>query len=158
MEIVIIYVIAGLGLAVSANRDQSLTRKALTVSTKIFRNMLPSLLGVVGLIGLILGCIPPETIANLLGPGSGLWGTLLAASIGAITFIPSIVSFPLVGSLLDAGASVMTGAAFLTTLTMVGVVTAPIEIEQLGKRFTILRNGLSLLAALIIAFGLEVIL
>jgi hypothetical protein len=40
----------------------------------------------------------------------------------------------------------------------VGVVTAPLEIEQLGKRYTLVRNGLSFVFALIIAIGIGVIL
>ena len=49
-------------------------------------------------------------------------------------------------------------AAFITTLNMVGLVTAPLEIEQLGKKYTLMRNSLSLIFALIIAFGMGVIL
>jgi len=37
-------------------------------------------------------------------------------------------------------------------------VTAPLEIKALGKKFTLLRNGLSLLAALLIALTMGVIL
>jgi hypothetical protein len=45
----------------------------------------------------------------------------------------------------------MTISAFVTTLVMVGIVTAPMEIKALGKKFTLLRNGLGFIAALIIA-------
>ena len=34
---------------------------------------------------------------------------------------------------------------------MVGIVTTPIEIKTLGKKFTIMRNGLGFIAALVIA-------
>ncbi|MDZ7797973.1 MAG: hypothetical protein U5N56_13480 [Candidatus Marinimicrobia bacterium] len=52
----------------------------------------------------------------------------------------------------------MTISAFVTTLVMVGVVTAPLEIKTLGKKFTLLRNGLSFVAALLIAGIMGVLL
>jgi len=64
----------------------------------------------------------------------------------------------LAGSLLRSGATIMTISAFITTLVMVGVVTAPMEIKSLGKRFTLLRNGLSFIGALVIAAIMGVIL
>jgi len=41
---------------------------------------------------------------------------------------------------------------------MVGFVTAPIEIEHFGKRFTIVRNVLSFIAAILISLGMGLIL
>ncbi|WP_338534883.1 permease [Helicovermis profundi] len=101
--------------------------------------------------GLTLGILTPETISRLVGEEAGIIATLIASVIGAITLIPSIVAFPLAGSLLRSGATVMTISAFVTTSVMVGVVTAPMEIKTLGKKFTLLRNGLGFVAALIIA-------
>jgi uncharacterized membrane protein YraQ (UPF0718 family) len=53
---------------------------------------------------------------------------------GSITLIPAFVAFPLVGSLVNAGASIVPAVAFLTTLTMVGVVTYPLEKKEFGKK------------------------
>jgi uncharacterized membrane protein YraQ (UPF0718 family) len=69
-----------------------------------------------------------------------------------------LVAFPLAGSLLRSGATIMTISAFITTLVMVGVVTAPMEIKALGKKFTLLRNGLGFIAALMIAGIMGVLL
>jgi hypothetical protein len=41
---------------------------------------------------------------------------------------------------------------------MIGVVTLPLEIKELGRRFALLRNGLGVLAALVIALLMGVIL
>jgi uncharacterized membrane protein YraQ (UPF0718 family) len=67
-----------------------------------------------------------------------------------------LIALPLAGSLIDAGASYTPVAAFITTLTMVGFVTIPIEIEELGKKITIYRNGLALIFAIIISFMIGV--
>ncbi|MDI6799402.1 MAG: hypothetical protein QMD53_01750 [Actinomycetota bacterium] len=49
-------------------------------------------------------------------------------------------------------------AALITTLTMVGFATIPIETSHFGKRFTILRNLMSFAAAMIIALMMGAIL
>lgn len=128
------------------------------MGAKALWNMAPMLLAIVGLVGLILGVLPPETISRLLGIEAGAVAPIAAAIIGSITLIPALISFPLAGSLLDSGATVITITVFITTLLMVGTVTAPMEIKALGKKFTLLRNGLSLIAALIIAAVMGVIL
>ena len=48
--------------------------------------------------------------------------------------------------------------AFITTLTMIGVVTLPLEIKELGKKMALLRNGLSFIIAIVIALIMGVIL
>lgn len=42
--------------------------------------------------------------------------------------------------------------AFVSTLMMVGVVTAPVEIKYFGKRLTVARNVLAFLFSFIVAF------
>lgn len=49
-------------------------------------------------------------------------------------------------------------AAFVTTLVMVGVITAPLEMKFFGKKFTFWRNLLSFIFALIIALIMGAIL
>ena len=65
--------------------------------------------------------------------------------------IPNIIGIPLIASLVDSGASYTTAAAFLTTLLMVAFITMPMEIRELGLRFTLLRAGPSLIAIIGIA-------
>lgn len=132
--------------------------QAFRIAGKSLFKMAPSLLTILGIVGLILGILTPEIISQLLGAEAGLIGTATAAVLGAIILIPSLVAFPLAGSLLRSGATVMTISAFITTLVMVGIVTAPMEIKALGKKFTLLRNGLGFLAALLIAGIMGVIL
>ncbi|NLB50375.1 MAG: permease, partial [Clostridiaceae bacterium] len=46
----------------------------------------------------------------------------------------------------------------LTTLTMVGIVTLPLEKKTFGVKFTVARNGLSFLFALLIALAMGVVM
>ncbi|PKL25946.1 MAG: permease [Spirochaetae bacterium HGW-Spirochaetae-2] len=158
VTIATIYGLLAVGLIVSLIKSREKTMKAFRIAGKAFAKTAPSLLTVLGIVGLTLGILTPETIAKLVGAEAGIMATLIASILGAITLIPSLVAFPLAGSLLRSGATVMTISAFVTTLVMVGVVTAPMEIKELGKKFTLLRNGLGFLAALLIALVMGVVL
>jgi len=156
--IISMYAILAVGLIFSLVKSKEKTKKACKVALKSLLKTAPALLAMLGIVGLILGLLTPEKIASLIGAEAGFFATITAAVIGSLTLIPSLVAFPLAGSLLRSGATVMTISAFITTLVMVGVVTAPMEMKVLGKRFTLLRNGLGIIAALLIAFLMGIIL
>jgi uncharacterized membrane protein YraQ (UPF0718 family) len=156
--LITIYSFLGISLMISFVKSKDKTLKAFKVAAKALLKSAPSLLTVLGIVGLTLGILTPETISRLVGAEAGITATIIAAGLGAITLIPSLIAFPLAGSLLRSGATVMTISAFITTLVMVGIVTAPMEIKTLGKKFTLLRNGLGFVAALIIAGIMGVIL
>ena len=154
----ITYIVVFGALGVLALRDHAKAKQAVKVATKSFFGIFPSMLAIVGLIGLLLGVVPPEVISRYLGQGAGWWATVTATLIGAVMYIPSLVSFPLAASLLSAGANVATIAAFLTSLVMVGAVTLPLEIKHLGRKMALSRNLLSLLFAFVIALVMGMVL
>lgn len=156
--IITIYGLLAVCLVASLIKSKEKTKKAFKIAEKALLKTAPSLLTVLGIVGLTLGILTPETISRLVGAEAGFTATILAAVIGAVTLIPSLVAFPLAGSLLRSGATVMTISAFITTLVMVGIMTAPMEIKSLGKKFTLLRNGLGFIVALIIAGIMGVLL
>ncbi|HAF84904.1 MAG TPA: permease [Sphaerochaeta sp.] len=156
--IIIIYALLALALVFSLFKSKEKTQKAFKVAGKALLKTAPSLVAMLGIVGLILGLLTPEKIASLIGAEAGFLATVTAAVIGSVTLIPSLVAFPLAGSLLRSGATVMTISAFITTLVMVGVITAPMEMKILGMRFTLLRNGLGIIAALLIAFLMGILL
>lgn len=158
ITIITIYVILGICLLLSFWKSRHKTGQAFMVAAGALWKMAPGLLAIVGIVGLILGILPPETISRLVGHEAGFMATATAAILGSLTLIPAMISFPLAASLLRSGATITTIAVFVTTLVMVGFVTAPLEIKTLGKKFTFLRNGLSFIAALIIAAIMGMIL
>ncbi len=143
--------LALLSLVLSLATDRPRTLAGLRAGARTALRIGPAMGAVILGIGLLLGFIPPETVAHLLGAQSGFAGTLSIALLGAVLYMPALVAFPLAGSLLERGASVTSVAAFITTLTMVGTVTLPLEIRVLGKGLALLRNGFSLGIALLIA-------
>lgn len=139
-------------------KDKKKTFDSIKMSSRMMRNMIGEIIGILFLIGLILTFIPPDTIKQYLGQSNILMSTVAAAFVGSITLIPAFVAFPLVGSLINAGASIIPIVAFLTTLTMVGVVTFPLEKREFGLKFTVTRNLLSFVFAVFIALLMGVII
>lgn len=151
MQTIIFYSLAGVLLVVSAIKDRAKTRMSLKRAWKSFENILPQMLGMILFVGLIVAFLSPEVISRILGGSSGWVGVLIAAVIGSVSLIPAFVAFPMAKILLDHGAGYMQLAAFVSTLTMVGILTLGLEIKFFGKKFTIWRNVLAFLFALVIA-------
>lgn len=151
MSTIILIGVALLALGLSFYKDRDKTGQSLKSAKTMMGNMLSDIIGVLMLIGLVLALMSPETIERLIGGESGWFAVMMAALAGTITLIPAFVAFPLIGSLRDSGAGIMTLTAFLTTLTMVGFVTFPLESKTFGKKFALLRNGVSFIFAILIA-------
>lgn len=132
-------------------KNKEKTLGALRISLNAFKKLAPAILGMVLLVGLILAIFPKESLVPIFNH-KGFYGFFLVSLIGAIVTIPGPIAFPLAGALLQMGANQELLASFITTLTMVGIASSPLEISYFGKRFTMLRQGLSFIAA--IAIGL----
>jgi uncharacterized membrane protein YraQ (UPF0718 family) len=158
MLTVIFWIIAVLLMIVSFFSEKQKTLAAMKKTKGMMGNMLGDMIGIILLIGLMLTLIPPETIRSVLGSANPCISTAFAALAGSITLIPAFVAFPLAGSLVDAGAGILPAVAFLTTLTMVGIVTLPLEKKEFGIKFALTRNMLSFGFAIGIAWVMGVIL
>ncbi|HLR35104.1 MAG TPA: permease [Tissierellales bacterium] len=153
-----LWVITGIWFIVSMIKDKNKTLNSMKRSKKMMGNMIGQIIGILFLIGLILTFIPPHTIKEYLGGSNTFLATIISALLGSITLIPAFVAFPLVGSIVDMGASIVPAVAFLTTLTMVGFVTFNLERREFGKKFAIARNSLSFIFAIVISILMGVIL
>jgi uncharacterized membrane protein YraQ (UPF0718 family) len=148
----VLWILAAGLLAFSFLKNRVKTQYALAFSWKLLRGMTLPVLLTVWAIGLLLAFLSPNVIARTVGSESGAWGVLAAAVIGSIALIQAFIAFPLAGAILQQGASIGAVAAFVTTLVMVGTLTAPLEAKFFGWRFTLWRNGLGFVFALAIAF------
>jgi uncharacterized membrane protein YraQ (UPF0718 family) len=158
IDFLVLNVLVLLTLAISFFKSREKTSKVIKIAFKSLINTAPYIIITIVIIGIMQGFIPNSLIAEYLGEKSGISGVLLASLIGAILYIPAFVSFPLVASLIEKGASVMIGAAFITSLTMIGFTSLPLEIKEFGIKFTALRNILSFISAIIIAMLIGVLL
>ena len=160
MDIFVIsfWVIAIILIIISIIKDKKKTFASMKKSKSMMGKMMGEIIAIIFLIGLVLTLIPPESIKNVLGSSNTFISTIVSALVGSITLIPAFVAFPLVGSFVDIGASIVPAVAFLTTLTMVGIVTFPLEKKEFGLKFALTRNLMSFAFAIIIALVMGFIL
>lgn len=154
MDILFFYVLAIFGVIWSYSKDRQKTKQALKKAFKSFETIFPAFALILLLIGSTMAVASPAAVIQLLGSDSGIGGMVAAALIGSITLIPGFIAFPLAKAVLDMGAGLMQVAVFISTLMMVGVITAPMEIQFFNRKTMLLRNGLSLLFSFIVAFVL----
>ncbi|MFI3236647.1 MAG: permease [Lachnospiraceae bacterium] len=153
-----LYASATIGLGISFVKSRQKTKMALKKAWKSFEGVLPSLLCIILIIGIMLSVIDTDTISKWIGSESGVLGIAIASTVGSITLIPGFVAFPLASSLLNNGAGVSQIAAFVSTLMMVGVVTAPLEIKTFGKKATVVRNISAFVFSLFVALMMGLVL
>lgn len=147
----LLWTIMFVALLVSWWRNPERTRQSLQAACRALQGMAPAVLGTIALIGLVLALVPRDLLVRLFS-FEGVLGFALISLVGAFITLPAPIAFPLAASLLGMGAAPAALAAFITTLTMVGTVSAPVEVSYFGWRFTLLRQSLSFAAA--IAIGL----
>jgi len=152
------WVVAIILTVISFIKSKKKTLGAMKQAKTMMSSMVGDIIAIIFLIGIVLTFIPPETIKSVMGSANTLLSTSISALVGSITLIPAFVAFPLVGSLVDVGASIVPAVAFLTTLTMVGIVTFPLEKKEFGTKFALTRNALSFGFAIVIALTMGVIL
>lgn len=152
MQTIIFYSVALGLLLLSFIKDRAKTKQSLIKAFKSFANIVPQMLGMIASIGVILALLSPQLISSFIGGSSGWIGVIIGAVIGSITLIPAFVAFPMAAILLENGAGYMQLASFVSTLTMVGVVTLPLEIRYFGKKFAAIRNTLAFALSFVVAF------
>jgi uncharacterized membrane protein YraQ (UPF0718 family) len=117
---------------------------------KNIKMSLPLLLGVLLVIALINNAIRPEFYARVF-TGRRLIDPVVGALIGSVAAGNPLTSYIIGGELLQQGVGMLAVVAFMLAWVTVGIVQLPAESIMLGKRFALVRNGVSYLFAVIIA-------
>lgn len=141
-------------LALSFAFSRAKTLQALKLGLRMFLNILPTVLGILMVVSVVLTVVGPETIQRWLGENSGPAAYVLAALVGAVALMPGFVAFPMAKMLAGNGVSWGVIAVFITSLMMVGVLTLPIEKKFFGMKVALARNGLNFIGSLVIGFAM----
>lgn len=118
---------------------------------------MPMLLSVIGLMGLFEALVTPEMIQSVF-KGSVLSDTFIGTGVGAISVGQPFLSYAIGGELLDDGVSLYAVTAFILSFVTLGLIQLPLEWSLFGTRFTVLRNLLSFIFALLISISTVFIL
>jgi uncharacterized membrane protein YraQ (UPF0718 family) len=149
--LIILYVATLIALLVSLVASRRKTFAALKLAVTRLAKILPAFLIMLVFFAVAITLVPQEMIRRVLGQNSGASGVAVATLLGSVTLMPGFIAFPLSGALLQQGVPRMVLAAFTTTLMMVGVLTYPLERQYFGRSVTLIRNGVCLLIAIIVA-------
>jgi len=117
----------------------------------MFVRVLPNILAVVLLSGFFIEFVHLDQLSEYLG-GSLFADGLVGAGIGSISIGNPLISYVLGGELLDQGISLLAVTALLVSWVTVGSTQLPAEMQTFGVRFALLRNGISFVFAIAIAF------
>ncbi len=147
-------VVAGTLVVVSLWRSRAKTLQALKISGKIALQMVPILFFIFVLMGGLQALLPRETIAGLLGAGSGVSGALVAEAVSSFALIQPAAVFPFSGYLLQSGSGYAAIAGFVLSAILIGISTLPLESKLFGLRFTVARNLLTFLAIFLVSLAI----
>jgi len=148
MKLLIIFTLICLGASVLANKKKTWT--GIKKGMLMFLRLLPTLFLMLALVSIVLFIVPQETLVKYMGEGSGIAGWITAAFFGSVALIPGFIAYPLCGILIDNGVAYSIIAVFITTLMMTGFLTLPVEVKFFGWKVSVIRNLVSLAAALLI--------
>lgn len=126
-------------------------RKSLRKSLHALIHMLLIILGMLLLSSLVLTLLPQQVSGGLFGHGL-VPDTLIGAGLGSVAVGHPLASYLIGGGLLEAGVGLAAVTALMVAWVTVGWIQLPAESMLLGGRFALLRNGVSLVAAVAIAF------
>jgi uncharacterized membrane protein YraQ (UPF0718 family) len=129
---------------------QSLKESLIRSARGFVVSMLPTLLGVILLMGLFQVYVTEEMLAALFGD-STFTDMLVGLLAGSVSMGQPVASYIIGGELLKSGVSLYAVATFIIAWVSIGVVQLPLELSIFGLRFTVVRNLLNLLFALLVA-------
>jgi len=113
-------------------------------------NSVPTLAGVILLVGLVNSLIP-KSFYKVLFSQNAILDSFVGTMLGSIFAGNPVTSYVIGGELLAQGITLMAVTAFLVAWVTVGVVQLPAEIMLLGKKFAIVRNITSFVFAIAVA-------
>lgn len=116
-----------------------------------FISILPIIFGMLLLTSWIMTFIPRRVLSTFF-TGHDALDAMLGATFGSLAIGSPLASYVLGGEFVLAGVSMLAVTAFLISWVTVGVVQLPAEAMVLGKNFSIYRNLIAYLSAIVGAF------
>ncbi len=141
---ILLWVLVGTLAFIAAMRSKALFREGALEGGRDFIVLIPRvMIGVVGS-GYLAAVLPPDLIADWIGPNSGVIGILLATIIGAATPGGAVVGFAIGAAALKSGAGAPQVIAYSTAWSLYTIQRLlNWEIHMMAPRFVWLRAAVS---------------
>ena len=123
--------------------------KALKQTMNAFVMTIPILLGVLMLISLLQVFVDMNQLLQIF-QGNIVLDSILGTTVGSLLMGNPITSYVLGGEFFNSGVSIIVVVSFIVAWVTVGVIQLPAESVMLGKKFALIRNGLSFLSSILI--------
>jgi len=135
------------------NRKQQANYAGFLKKTSLsFLSLSPMIIAILGLVGLMQAFVSREMLAALF-TGNPFYDTAIGTFTGAIAVGQALISYIIGGELLQQGISMYAVTALILSWVTLGFVQLPLEAEVLGKRFTLYRNLLALVATVLVSLA-----
>ena len=141
---ILLWVLVATLAFIAAMRSKALFREGALEGGRDFIVLIPRvMIGVVGS-GYLAAVLPPDLIADWIGPNSGVIGILLATIIGAATPGGAVVGFAIGAAALKSGAGAPQVIAYSTAWSLYTIQRLlNWEIHMMAPRFVWLRAAVS---------------
>ena len=113
--------------------------------------ILPMFIGIIFLVGIFETFVTPKMLAYLFN-GNYFHDTLSALLSGSITIGQVVLGCIISFALLKKSVTIFAMTLFFLSFTTIGIIQIPLEVEVLGKKFTIIQNLLAILFIILSAF------
>lgn len=130
--------------------DGERLRQATAKTGRSLFQSVPVLLGALLLVGLAKSLVPAKMYPRIFTQTDVL-DALIGAVVGSVSAGNPLISYVIGGELRAAGVGLVAVTAFLLSWVSVGAVQIPAEGLLLGRRFALVRNGVSFGMAIVIA-------
>lgn len=124
---------------------------ALVRAARAFVQMLPVVIGMLLLTSLLLAWLPRTGLTDWFGRQPAL-DLVLGAAVGSVAMGHPLAGYVLGGELLAAGVDLAAVTAMIVGWVTVGAAHVPAEALALGWRFALVRNALSFISAIAVAY------
>lgn len=126
-------------------------KNAFTKALNSFISITPMLLGVLLLLGLFQNYITTDMLKTLFGYNT-ISDIFAGTLFGSISSGNPITSYIISEELINSGVSLYAASAFVLAWVTLGIIQLPAEVSVFGFKFTLLKNILTLLSTLMIAY------
>jgi len=121
--------------------------------------LLPFVIAIIILTSVIKNYVPQDSIIKYLGVSSFLhMDIVLGAVFGCFFEGPTIIAFVIGAMLMRQGASAGAVTAFISSFSMIGLVAVPLEVKELGAKFTATRFFVTLLSSIVFGFFVQLLI
>lgn len=136
---IIMAVLAIVLFTISTLKGEGQNIEGLKIGYKLLLQVIPLLIFAFIIAGLVQTMLPKELLSKWVGAESGLKGIIIGSLAGGITPGGPFVCMPIAAGFLQAGASMGTTVAFLTSWSLWSITRLPMEVGIMGWKFTVIR-------------------